>query len=112
MDIRVFDQEVPLRVALIGKLDIAGVGAIETKFLAVTAGARKSVIVDLSDVDFIGSLGIGMLMGAARSLKRAGAGMVLLDPQVFVERVLVAARIPDAIPLVHGIEAARNALAG
>ena len=98
-------------VALSGRLDIEGVGAVEVKFLAATAAHRRPTIVGLSDVTFLGSLGIGMLVGSAKSLARHGARMVLLDPQPLVERTLEASSVSTVIPIAHGIEEARALLA-
>jgi anti-anti-sigma factor len=87
------------------------VAAVEVKFLAATAARRKPAIVDLSDVTFVGSLGIGMLVGAAKALARHGISMVLLDPQEFVERTLTVAKVPDVIPIARGIDEAREIVA-
>jgi len=106
MELKILETGPPARVALIGSLDIGGVGKVETRFLAATATQRQSVIVDLSEVPFIGSLGIGMIIGAARTLAHHGAAMVLLDPQPFVERVLEVAHITAVVPVAHGLEAA------
>jgi len=106
MELRILEEGPPARVALVGRLDIAEVHQVETRFVAATATQRRSVIVDLSGVSFIGSIGVGMLMGAARALKRHGAAMVLLDPQPFVERVLDLSRITDVVPVVRGMDEA------
>lgn len=111
MELKILDAGPPARVALIGRLDIEGVGRVETKFVAATATQRRPVIVDLSGVTFIGSLGIGMLVGAAHALKRHGAGMVLLDPQPFIERVFDVTHMEEAVPIVHGLAAALRTMA-
>lgn len=111
MEMTVLEAGDVTRVALAGRLDIEGVGAVEVKFLAATAAHRRPSVVDLSAVTFIGSLGIGMLVGSAKSLARHGARMVLLDPQPLVERTLVASSVPAVIPIAHGIEEAHELLA-
>jgi anti-anti-sigma factor len=110
MDLRILEPGPPALVALVGRLDITGVGAVETKFLAATETQGRSVIVDLSGVSFIGSLGIGMIVSSARALYRQGAKMVLLDPQPFVERVFEVSHMSDAVPIIHGLEEARRAI--
>ena len=111
MELKILEAGPPVRVALIGRLDIDEVARIETKFVAATATQRRAVIVDLSGVTFIGSLGVGMLMGAAHALRRHGAAMVLLDPQSLVARVLEVSHIGDVVRVVQGIEEARRAIA-
>ncbi|WP_428389111.1 STAS domain-containing protein [Mucisphaera sp.] len=59
-------------IVLEGTLDISGVNEVETRF-NVTIGARhRATVVDLSGVDFMASLGIGMLVSAATATKKSG----------------------------------------
>lgn len=44
---------------LIGKLDIVGVGQIETRFAGHYGGEKPRIVVDLSDVDFLLLLAFG-----------------------------------------------------
>jgi anti-anti-sigma factor len=60
--------------------------------------------VDLSGLEFITSLGMGMFISCARSLQRFGARMVLLNPQALVEEALKAVGIDQGIPIVHSVE--------
>jgi anti-anti-sigma factor len=47
-----------LKVSLSGRMDIAGVDAIAVPFAALAATDNRRVIVDLSGIDFMASLGI------------------------------------------------------
>ena len=91
-------------LAIVGKLDIAGLHAIDVKFHGYTAARRKPTLVDISGLEFITSLGMGMFVSCARSLQRYGAKMVLLNPQPQVEEVLKAVGIDQGIPMVHDVE--------
>lgn len=95
-------------IALWGKLDIEGVPQIEMKFLGHTAARKLPTIVDMTEVPFIASLGMGMLVEAARSLKAAGAHMVLLNCQELVARALSHARIDKVITLCGDVEEAKR----
>jgi len=87
-------------VKLIGKLDVAGMHAVDMKFHGYTAGQGDPCIVDLSDLEFIASLGMGMLISCAQSLQRKDQKMVILNPQKDVETVLKTAGLDNAIPIV------------
>jgi anti-anti-sigma factor len=65
-----------------------GASAIDLPLTAriVAEGAR--VIVDLSDVSFLASLGIRGLMSPAKALRARGGELVLLNPQPAVLEVL------------------------
>jgi len=92
-------------LVLAGKLDAAGVQEVDIKFNGFTAARRKPTLVDLSQVEFIASLGVGMLISCAKALQRHGAAMVLLSPQDPVEKVLKTLGIDQVIPVVHDLEA-------
>ncbi len=66
------------RVRLVGRLDSAGVGQVDIKFLAATAGSGRNAIADLTAVAFIASLGIRMLIEAARTLAAKGKRLVVV----------------------------------
>jgi len=65
-------------VALMGPLDSAGVGAVELKLTSHTVARRKPAIIDLSGVDVLTSLAIGMLMTIARTMHGHGAGVAVI----------------------------------
>jgi len=107
-EVRLDDQITHL--ALVGKLDVAGLHAIDVKFHGYTAARRRATLVDISGLEFITSLGIGMFISCARSLMRFGAKMVLLNPQPQVEEVLKAVGVDQGIPIVRSVEEAVRVL--
>ena len=90
------------KVTLSGRLDINGALKIDNEFNAV-AEANKKVVVDLSDVSFIASLGIRTLITGAKATAKNGGKMVLLDPQPNVETVLRISRVDTIIPIAHDL---------
>jgi anti-anti-sigma factor len=92
-------------VVLRGRLDIVGARAIDLKFNAI-AGAKRAIIVDLSDVDFISSLGIRVLVIGARAAKNKGGKVVLFSPGENVSLVLTTAGIDELIPVMFDRSAA------
>ena len=98
------------QVTLTGRLDTEGVEAIETAFTAHTCARGLPTIVDLTRVTYVASLGMGMFIRAAKTLKRHQAGMVLLGPCEPVARVLRAAQVDEVIPIVGGRDEALGAL--
>lgn len=95
---------------LIGKLDIVGVGQIETKFAGYCGGEKARVVVDLSEVDFLASIGIRLLTLTAKSLASRGGRMVVLNPTADVQRVLEVTGIPAIIPIYSHLESAETIL--
>ena len=75
-------------ITLQGNLDIAGVGAAETRFYAYCAGSPPRVLVDLSGVGFIASLGIRMVLQAIKTTAARGGKLLLLNPASAVASAL------------------------
>jgi anti-anti-sigma factor len=97
-------------IKLIGRLDIVGVGAIETKFSAHCSGENPRVIVDLSGVDFLASIGIRLLTLNAKSIASRAGRMVLLNPGSDIRDVLEITGISAIIPIYDGLESAEAVL--
>jgi anti-anti-sigma factor len=97
-------DNVVTHIALVGKLDVAGLHAVDAKFHGYTAARRRPVLVDLSGLELITSLGMGMLISCARSLQRFGARMVLLNPQPQVAEALKAVGLDQGLPIVRSAE--------
>jgi anti-anti-sigma factor len=110
MELTVIDSGADvLRLALAGRLDAAGTDAVEAAFIAQVKGASRHVLVDVSQVSFTGSLGIRMLVAAARVATRGGRRLVLVAPQPQVAEVFGIVSLDDLIPVL-GDEAAALAL--
>jgi len=97
-------------VALAGRLDVAGVNAVEPEFLALAADAHKPVVVDLAQVAFLASMAMRMLLSAAKALRRSGAHMVLLNPQELVAKALATAGLDQVIPVAQNLDQALGTL--
>jgi len=97
-------------IKLTGRLDIIGTGEIETKFAGYSAGEKIRVIVDLSKVDFLSSIGIRLLMLTAKSVTSRGGKIVILSPIPDVQNVLEIAGIPSIIPIYSHLESAETIL--
>ncbi len=97
-------------LALVGKLDVAGLHAVDVKFHGYTAARRRPTLVDLSQVDFISSLGMGMFVSCAQSLRRFQAKMVLLNPQPLVEEAMNTVGLGQAVPIAHSLAEALRIL--
>jgi anti-anti-sigma factor len=92
-------------VVLRGRLDVAGASAVELKFNA-TAGARKAVVVDLSAVPFVASMGMRLLLLVGKTMSARGGKMALLSPLPEVASVLHTAGIDSIIPICTSRDAA------
>ena len=97
-------------IKLIGKMDIIGVGEVETSFAGYCAGDGIRMLVDLSEVEFLASIGIRLLTLTAKSVASRGGKMALVNPIPNVEQVLDVTGIPAIIPVYPDLESAKIAL--
>lgn len=93
-------------VVLTGRLDIQGANAIENKFAYAVSTEAAPVVVDMSQVEFVASIGIRLLLMNAKALTRRGGKMVLYNPQPLVKDALVTAGIDLLIPIYDDLDAA------
>jgi len=104
------DDPTITHIAILGRLDVQGVNKLQYEFMHQTTSQPKSTLVDLSQVTFVASLGIGMLLGAAKYLERHGAKMVLLNPSALVRTALETANLERVIPIADEENAAMELL--
>jgi len=97
-------------IKLDGTLDMNGTYAIEGEFVRRCAGENVRVLVDLSKVNYISSIGIPMLVNTAKSVAKHGGKLALLSPQDSVANILELAGVPLIIPMHHDLDTAISEL--
>jgi len=86
-------------VELIGELDLDGASAVEEELLAVEASDAESIVVDLSNLEFIDSTGIRLIVMAAD--RSEGGRFALLRGPKQVHRVFEITDLADRLPFVE-----------
>ena len=115
MTISFEDLTAGLRVITIaGRLDIQGTQEIDIKFTALSCADNRKVVVDLTQVSFLASIGIRSLITNAKALKSRGGRMVLfVGENAGVIRTLQETGIDVILPLFTEMnEATAAAVAG
>jgi anti-sigma B factor antagonist len=98
-----------VNVALVGRLDTPGVAHVETLLTAHVVPRGVRAIVDLSQVEFVGSLGIRMFISIARAAVRNGGKVVLYGARPLVAQVFETTSLNEIVPV--RLDAAAAALA-
>jgi anti-anti-sigma factor len=98
------------RVVLEGRMDIEGAQVVDLR-MNVIAGSAKHLLIDLSGVSFLGSMGLRSIVVPAQAVKRRGGKTILFAPSARVEEVLRTANIFTILPVAHNMEDALAALA-
>ncbi len=113
MELEIINQSDDLtHLAFRGRIDTVGVGEIELRFTSQTVPRAKPLLLDLSEVTFVASLGLRMLLSVAKALDRSGAKTALLNPQPPVAEVFKVSGIDKLIPVHYDLGTARMFLTG
>jgi anti-sigma B factor antagonist len=94
------------KISLRGKMDIPGTDKIALRLSTETSVEKANVIVDLSGLEFMASVGIGVLVKSYKALRLRGGKMVLLNPQTIVKVVLESTQIHTLIPIYTDLQKA------
>lgn len=99
-------------VTLVGELEVSEAPVLRDLLGSLVAGPQSRVLLDVVQVGFIDSSGIGVLVGAHRRAQEAGARLGVAGPQPGVRRVFELTRtdrvlnIFDSVP--EGVAAFRS----
>ncbi len=66
------------RIVISGRLDMPGTDSVASQLAELTAAPKKGVVVDLSAVKFLASIGIRALIISAKAVEQRGGKMVLV----------------------------------
>lgn len=88
------------RIRLSGRLDMVGVGEVELRFTTLAASKPVGVLVDLTGVTFLASVGLRCIIHSAKALELKGGRMALLvGGNALVQGTLETVGIADIIPV-------------
>jgi anti-anti-sigma factor len=91
-------------VQLAGELDLYNADEIRTALAAVIAAGPERVVVEMSQVEFIDSTALGVLIEARSKLGRGG--LVLATPQIATRRALQVSGLDRHLPIHDSVDAA------
>ena len=101
------------KIVISGRLDLPGAESVAGELETLAAAPKKGVVVDVSGLKFLASLGIRALLKSAKAVEARGGRMVLVvgdNAQVVMS--LEATGVADVLPMFKGDdEAARAAVA-
>lgn len=98
------------RITITGRLDMPGTEAVASKLEELVAAPKKGVIVDLSSLQFLASIGIRALISSAKQVQQRGGRMVLVaDGGSSVRMSLEATGVDQLIPVFKNTADAEKA---
>src|SRR5262245_5247097 len=100
------------KIVILGRLDIPGTQAVADELEKLAAAPRKGVVVDVSSLKFLASLGIRALLKSAKAVAARGGRMVLVvGDNAQVAMSLEATGVSDVLPMYASNAEAERAVA-
>lgn len=84
-------------VSVTGEVDVSNADELRCALSEAAHAGTEAVEVDLSNVSYIDSTGIGVLVGAAHRAADASVDFAVLHPQRNVERVLAMLGVSEEL---------------
>ena len=85
--IRRFEQPPWTVLSVGGDLDVVGAPDLRQAVVTAVADGSRLLALDLSDLDFVDSFGIGAVVGALKRLRQRGGDLALVCPSPRIRRV-------------------------
>ena len=91
---------IPAAVTVVveGEIDLGESGAFRDAIVDCLEPSRDLVVLDLTDVDYLGSAGVRDLLDAQRQLAHQGVDLCVDDTSEIVERVLTLTNVREHLP--------------
>jgi len=94
-------------VQLHGEVDLYSAPVLRATLDELVAGGAKMIVVDLDNVDFLDSSGLGALIGAFKQLRGLGGGTIrLAAPPPQVRKILELTGINQVFEVAATVESA------
>ncbi len=95
-----------------GEIDLHSAPQLRAALLKVSEAPAPQVVVDLGEVTFIDSTGIGVLVGALKRARESGGDVHFCGVQSRVRRVFEITGLLRVLPLFESRDAALSAFGG
>jgi anti-sigma B factor antagonist len=87
-------------VRLVGELDMASAQRLRDCVGELLGGGQRRLVVDMAELDFIDSTGLGVLVAALKRFREVEGTLALKDPRAPVRRVLEVTRLDQVFDIV------------
>lgn len=97
-------------VSVVGEVDIASAGALDAVLSEAIASGRSDLVVDLAEVGFLDSTGLGVLVKALKRTREAGGSLTVATESERVLKVIRITGLDAVIPLFASADLALAAV--
>jgi len=107
MDVERREQAAVVRLR--GAADVAGVDQLRQQLLDLVAAEPASIVLDLGELEFIGSAALGAVVLAHIRCRTIQTEIRLVSPQASVQRTLAVTRLTKLFEIFETVDAAISA---
>lgn len=93
-------------LAIKGEIDVATAPPLRDKLLALVNDGSERVIVDLSNVDFLDSTGLGVLVSVMKRLRTTGGDLRLICTKTHLLKVFEITGLTSVFEIFDTLDAA------
>jgi anti-sigma B factor antagonist len=86
-------------LALAGDLDVYTATHLRERLVDLIADTRPDLVIDLAELVFVDSTGLGTLVDGMKRVRQAGGTMALRSPTPSVQRVIDITGLSRVLPL-------------
>lgn len=106
MQVQLTTRDVGERTVLhvAGELDVASSGRVREQVALLLSEGRTDLVVDLTDVTFLDSTGLGLMVGTLKRVRLAGGRLVLVVPSESVLKVFRVTGLDQVLTLHDSLE--------
>ncbi|SDZ13292.1 anti-sigma B factor antagonist [Evansella caseinilytica] len=99
LSVNVQEEQGTAVVYLAGEVDVYTAPALKETLLPLTEQSSTTVIVNLSDVTYIDSTGLGIFIGALKSSGKAGSKLKITGANVRVKRLFTITGLNEVLDI-------------
>lgn len=92
------------------RIDSSSAKAFEEEAIALVEAGPKKVVIDASDLDYISSAGLRVILTTAKKAKAAGGGLTIACAGANVKEVLTVSGFDSIFGLHDSVDVARASL--
>lgn len=105
-------QEGPaLVVKLAGSIELEEADALQSELPALVGGPTPHLVFDLSELEFVSSLGLSAIVATHRQARESGGSVRIVNPKPNIHNLLRLTRVSELITVYPTLAAAKADLA-
>jgi anti-sigma B factor antagonist len=110
-DLQVSAREGATVLSVIGEVDVASAPQLRQEAVRLVNEGNRSLVVDLQEVRFLDSTGLGVIVGVLKRVRTQGGELAIAGAENHVRKVFEITRLSDVLPMYETVDEACAALA-